>query len=90
VLTDAAEGTVLHQALGRPLVMIALVGGNGGNRMVAGLAYRHFEFSRPLTEGRLTDEEWQARIYQPKPDLPPAPKWHPALVVPVPIPQDSE
>lgn len=82
VLTDAGSGTVLHQALGRPLVMIALVGGNGGNRMVAGLAYRHFEFSRPMGEGRLTDEEWQAQVYQVKPKLPPPPEWHAPVSVP--------
>lgn len=67
IATDAATGRILFQALGRPFVMLALVGGNDGDRMVAGLAYNHHEFSRPLSDGRMNNEEWRAGIYRPDP-----------------------
>ena len=90
ILTDANAGTILCEALGRPYVMIALVGGKDGNRMVAGLAYNHFEFSRPLAKGRLTDEEWQAKIYQPVPELPAKAPWKTAAVKPTTVPAPKE
>ena len=75
IATDAATGKILCEALGRPFVMLALVGGKDGQRMVAGLAYHHHEFARPLAAGRMTDEQWQAGIYQSKPKLPERAKW---------------
>jgi hypothetical protein len=90
VLTDAASATILCEALGRPYVMIAMVGGKDGNRMVAGLAYNHFEFSRPLAEGRLTDEEWQAVIYTKKPELPAKTPWATPAVRPTALPPPTE
>ncbi len=90
VLTDASSGSVLQIALGRPYVMLALVGGNGGKRMVAGLAYNHFEFSRPLDAGRLSNEEWQQAIYQDQPVLPAKQKWHPPASTPLKLEPTSE
>jgi len=74
---EDAENAILYEALGRPLVMLALVGGSDGNRMVVGLAFNPFEFTRPLAQGRLTDKEWQANIYVQEPQLPDRPAWNP-------------
>jgi hypothetical protein len=90
VLTDVGTGTILCEALGRPLVMLALVGGKDGPRMVVGLAYNHFEFSRPLSHGRLTDEEWRADIYIPQPKLPPRPAWAAPITVPATRPRTAD
>ena len=90
VLTDAGEGRILCEALGRPLVMLALVGGKDGNRMVAGLAYNHFEFIQPLADGRLTDKEWQAKIYIPNPKLPARPSWNAPVTVPATLPRADD
>ncbi|HEY1121336.1 MAG TPA: DUF3160 domain-containing protein, partial [Haloferula sp.] len=38
IATDAASGKILCEALGRPFVMLAMVSGKDGQRMVAGLA----------------------------------------------------
>jgi len=90
VLTDAGAGTILSEALGRPLVMLALVGGKDGQRMVVGLAYNHFEFARPMANGRLTDEEWQANIYIAQPMLPERSAWAAPVTVPASRPKAAD
>jgi len=75
IATDGYTGQILFQALGRPFVMLALVGGADGDRMVAGLAYRHHEFSRAIDDGRMTNEEWRAGIYIPNPEPIPRAPW---------------
>ncbi len=75
ISTDAVSGNILFQALGRPFVMLALIGGKDGERMVAGLAYRHHEFAAPLSEGRMTDEQWRAQIYREDPKIIPRAPW---------------
>ncbi len=74
VHTDAYHGEVLQEALGRPCVLIALVGNENTPRLVAGMAYQHFEFTGPQDK-RATDEEWRAKVYAAKPELPPRAKW---------------
>lgn len=74
VHTDAYRNEVLQEALGRPCVMIALVANEGAPRLVAGMAYHHFEFTAPADK-RATDEEWRQRVYAEKPDLPQRAKW---------------
>jgi hypothetical protein len=90
VLTDTASGNILCEALGRPLVMLAIVGGKDGSRMVTGMAYNHFEFTQPLAEGRLTDKEWQEKIYIPNPKLPVRPAWNAPITVPAPQPRAQD
>jgi hypothetical protein len=90
ILTDSTSEQILFEALGRPFVMLALVGGAEGNRLTAGLAFRHFEFSGPLSAGRLTDEEWQAKVYVPRPDLPPRQPWLLPVTVPEPAPPPAD
>lgn len=90
ISTDAASGNILFESLGRPLVMLALVGGKDGERMVAGLAYRQHEFAAPISEGRMTDEEWRARIYRPDPKPIPRAAWQVSLAIPTPAVSTSE
>jgi hypothetical protein len=74
VHTDAYSNQVLQDALGRPCVLIALVGNENTPRLVTGMAYQHFEFTGPQDQ-RATDEEWRAKVYAAKPELPPRAKW---------------
>jgi hypothetical protein len=74
VHTDAYSNQVLQEALGRPCVLIALVGNENTPRLVTGMAYQHFEFTGPQDQ-RATDEEWRAKVYAAKPELPPRAKW---------------
>ena len=90
ILTDANAGTALCEGLGRPYIMLAMVGGKDGYRLLAGLAYNHYEFSQPLAQGRLTDEEWQNKIYVKSPKLPNKPAWSPPAVKPTIVPPPKE
>jgi hypothetical protein len=44
------------------------------NRLVAGTAYDHYEFTLPLQE-RLTDEAWRKKFYAIDPEPPSKPDW---------------
>ncbi|WP_395737681.1 DUF3160 domain-containing protein [Prosthecobacter sp.] len=74
VHTDAYLHQVLQEALGRPCIMIALVGNENTPRLVAGMAYQHFEFVGSQDK-RATDEEWRAKVYTAQPQLPERAKW---------------
>jgi hypothetical protein len=74
VFSNAISEQALHEALGRPCVMLALVGDKPNTRIVTGLAYRHYEFARAM-DARMTDEEWRRQVYQPNPKLPPRAGW---------------
>ncbi|MCB1204154.1 MAG: DUF3160 domain-containing protein [Verrucomicrobiae bacterium] len=74
IQTNVQESKVLYQALGRPYLILALVGDGGMNRLVVGTAYDYYEFVEPLQE-RLTDEAWRKRFYAIDPDPQPKPDW---------------
>lgn len=74
VHTDSFGNEVLQEALGRPCVLIALVANENTPRLVAGMAYQHFEFVGPQDK-RATDEEWRAKVYTATPDLPARANW---------------
>lgn len=74
IQTNVREGKVLYEALGRPYLLLALVGDGGLNRLVAGTAYDYYEFTQPLQE-RLTDEAWRKKIYVINPESPAKPEW---------------
>ena len=83
IATDMTTSKILMEALGRPYVMLAVVGGKDGTRLTAGLAYNHQEFTRTLDEGRMTDEEWQQGFYTATPKSLKKPDWHPLIAKPV-------
>ncbi len=75
--TNAVSNEILYQGLGRPSLILALVGDAGRPRLVVGGAYDYYEFAQPLGQ-RLTDQEWQKRFYRLNPETPPRPAWvHP-------------
>ncbi len=64
VATDFFEGRVLHAATGTPRAVYVFVNDRaGGPRVAKGYVYSYYEFARPHGEGRMTDEEWRAVVY---------------------------
>jgi len=64
VATDYFEGRVLHIASGRPQRIHVFVNdASGGPRVTRGFIFSYYEFPRSLGEGRMTDEEWKAMVY---------------------------
>ena len=74
VHTDALKNQILYEATGTPMVIYVAVKDNGGTRLTRGTTYSYYEFVAPLGD-RLTDEQWQARVYQGKGELPARPGW---------------
>ncbi len=67
VATDGNAGVVLHIATGRPHRVFVFVDDKlGGPRLTVGFIYSFYEFERSLSEGRMTDEEWRAKVYDDK------------------------
>lgn len=61
---DSLDPTrVLYQAIGVPRVIIALVKDINGPRATIGFTYSHYEFTQPYGGKRLTDEDWQKKLY---------------------------
>jgi len=83
IATDVAGGKILMEALGRPYIMLAIVGGAHGTRLTAGVAFNHTEFTRSLDQGRMNDEEWQKDFYTSQPKQLTKPAWHPPVTTPV-------
>lgn len=74
VHTDGKKEQILYEATGTPLVIYVAVKDKGGTRLTRGTTYSYYEFTAPLGE-RLTDEQWQARVYQGVGELPARPGW---------------
>jgi hypothetical protein len=77
--TDAVKGQILYEATGEPYFILALVGNEGVSRLTVGAAFNYYEFTGPLT-GRYTDADWQERVYNMPPHLPPKPFWYKPLI----------
>jgi hypothetical protein len=77
--TDAVKGQILYEATGEPYFILALVGNEGVSRLTVGVAYNYYEFTGPLTS-RYADADWQERVYQTPPQLPPKPFWYKPLI----------
>jgi hypothetical protein len=64
--TNGWDETVLEAATGTPRKIIAFVNDKfGGARLARGYVHSYYEFERPLSEGRMTDEEWKKIVYDP-------------------------
>lgn len=83
VHTDANSRQVLLEALGKPVLVLALVNHAGDTRLTAGVGYRHFEFTAPM-DARMTDEQWRAKVYQKRAALPPRAAWAAPILAPLP------
>ncbi len=78
VHTDALRQQILYEADGKPYLMLAIVGNEGSPRVVAGVAYSHFELTGPLGK-RLTDEDWRGRVYDGQVPAPERNFWYDSL-----------
>jgi hypothetical protein len=64
VATDYFSGGVLEIASGRPRRIYVFVNdASGGARITRGFVFSYYEFVRPLADGRMTDGEWKALVY---------------------------
>ncbi len=83
VHTDAKKQQILYEATGAPSIIYVAVKDKNGTRLTRGVTYSYYEFTEPLAN-RLTDEQWQARIYEGKDTdkIPPVPAWTNELVKP--------
>ncbi|NCP17522.1 DUF3160 domain-containing protein [Candidatus Kuenenbacteria bacterium] len=50
-----------------------------GTRLTRGVVFNHYEFADKLDE-RLSDEDWQAKVYDGQGQLPTSDKWSLELV----------
>jgi len=71
--TDAVEKEILYEATGKPYILYVAVSDVNGTRLTRGAAFNHYEFTDSI-DGRLTDEDWQAKAYEDG-ELPPEDKW---------------
>ncbi|HDS62804.1 MAG TPA: DUF3160 domain-containing protein [Methanofollis liminatans] len=70
VHTDPYHDLVLEEGVGYTgLVVAACPAPDGSVTLAAGPVFSYYEFTVPLS-GRLTDEAWQARLWQDPPDRP--------------------
>jgi hypothetical protein len=75
-------GSVLHQGVGRALMLMIAVD-NGSDRMVyAGPVLSHYEFEIVGPPQRLSDEEWRGRTWVR--DFPAPPEWTKSYLIPMP------
>jgi hypothetical protein len=64
VASDYLGGRVLEVASGRPQRIFVYVNdASGGARVTRGFVFSYYEFTRPLSDGRMTDEEWKKLVY---------------------------
>lgn len=64
VATNAFAGRVLQVAIGAPRRIYVFVDDSqSGPRVTVGYTYSFYEFARPLSAGRMTDEEWKKLVY---------------------------
>jgi hypothetical protein len=64
VATNGWDKTALEAATGTPRKIYIFVNDkSGGARIARGFVYSYYEFERPLSEGRMTDEEWKKIVY---------------------------
>jgi hypothetical protein len=62
VHTDLYSGRCLEEGVGYVRYMVAVVPTRDGPAACVGAVFVHHEFAWPLSEGRLTDEDWKAML----------------------------
>ncbi|MDO5561984.1 MAG: DUF3160 domain-containing protein [Synergistaceae bacterium] len=64
IATDFIDNRVLQVATGTPRRIFVFVDDkHAGPRLTVGCMYSFYQFARPLSEGRMTDEEWKKKVY---------------------------
>ncbi|MHA2302690.1 MAG: DUF3160 domain-containing protein, partial [Candidatus Thorarchaeota archaeon] len=77
VHTDPNSGTVLEEAVGRPMVIYVAVHVDGQVVLTRGGIFSYYEFTWPMDD-RLTDEAWQDMLTEG--EAPPLPNWTASFV----------
>lgn len=77
--TDAVYEQILYEATGKPFIIYAAVKDTNGVRLTRGVVFNHYEFADKLDE-RLSDEDWQAKVYDGQGQLPASDKWSLELI----------
>ncbi len=77
--TDAIHEQVLYEATGKPFIIYAVVKDTNGARLTRGAVFNHYEFTDSLDE-RLSDEDWQTKVYDGQGQLPAGDKWSIELI----------
>ncbi|MFA4833888.1 MAG: DUF3160 domain-containing protein [Patescibacteria group bacterium] len=77
--TDAVNSQILYEATGKPFIAFVAVKDANGARLTRGLVYNHYEFADKLDK-RLSDEDWQAKVYLEEGQLPAGDKWSAELI----------
>ncbi len=72
--TDALRQEVLYEATAKPHIIYVAIKDINGSRLTRGLVFNHYEFKAPL-DGRLSDEDWQERVYLGVGQMPEANPW---------------
>ena len=72
--TNAVLGEILYEATAKPLLIYTAVKDANGARITRGAVYDHRELTGTL-DVRLSDEDWQEKVYMGKEKLPPADQW---------------
>ena len=77
--TDAVHNQILYEATGKPFIVYVAVKDANGTRLTRGVVFNHYEFSDVL-DGRLSDEDWQIKVYEEKGPLPENDEWSRELI----------
>ncbi|NUM25053.1 MAG: DUF3160 domain-containing protein [Candidatus Buchananbacteria bacterium] len=77
--TDGIKGQILYEATGKPYIAYIAVKDANGTRLTRGVVFNHYEFSDKFGE-RLSDEDWQATVYEDNGVLPAADAWSTQLI----------
>jgi len=72
--TNVPLSEILYESTGKPYVVYVAIKDANGTRLTHGAVFNHYEFTDKL-DGRLTDENWQAKVYLGKGALPATDKW---------------
>ncbi|MEI7620409.1 MAG: DUF3160 domain-containing protein [Candidatus Falkowbacteria bacterium] len=78
--TDALQNQILYEATAKPYLMLAIVANEESPRVVAGLVYNHYELTDKIDK-RLSDEDWQKRVYEDNTLLPEKNFWYDSLLI---------
>jgi hypothetical protein len=73
VHTDPNTGTVLEEAVGRPLELYIIANFDGKSYVMKGGMFSYYEFTKPMAD-RMTDAQWQQM------PPPPMPEWTQSFV----------
>lgn len=77
--TNVPLSEILYEATGKPFIIYVAIKDANGTRLTRGAVYSHYEFTDKLDE-RLTDEDWQAKVYLNQGKLPAGDKWSQKLL----------